>query len=96
MKEPKQRGKGSFTRMCSGCGVRKMKSEMIRIAKNKGSEPFIDETGKGEGRGAYVCRETGCVLKLMKTRRLSRLLKTEIGDAVYQQLLNIVSSETEK
>ncbi|MDN6627081.1 MAG: YlxR family protein, partial [Pisciglobus halotolerans] len=41
-------------RKCIVSGEMKPKEDMIRIVRNKDGEVFIDETGKKNGRGAYV------------------------------------------
>ncbi|MFR9296495.1 MAG: RNase P modulator RnpM, partial [Aedoeadaptatus pacaensis] len=48
-------------RKCVGCSESKPKKELIRIVKNKEQEVFIDETGKANGRGAYVCKDIRCL-----------------------------------
>jgi hypothetical protein len=38
----------------------------------------LDPTGKAAGRGAYLCRDTACLAKAVKEKRLERALKSRI------------------
>ena len=58
-------------RTCMGCNEKKNKKELIRIAKNKENEITLDETGKAQGRGAYLCYNIKCLEKAIKTDRKS-------------------------
>lgn len=77
-------------RMCLGCQEMKAKKELIRVVKNKDNEISIDFIGKKPGRGAYICRDTGCLEKAKKAKRLEKAfeaaISAEIYDALKQQL----------
>ena len=51
-------------RTCIGCRNVRPKNEMIRIVRTKDGLVEPDITGKAEGRGAYVCKNAECFLKL--------------------------------
>ena len=53
--------------MCCVCRQMKGKDELIRVVKNKNGEIFVDETGKRDGRGAYICKDKDCLSKLKRT-----------------------------
>ena len=55
----------------------------IRTAEG---EVFLDVTGKKNGRGAYICKDAGCLEKARKKKALDRSLKIEISDEVYESL----------
>ena len=82
--------KKQVTRTCMGCNQKKDKSELIRIVKNKNNEISIDETGKQEGRGAYICNSKECLEKLIKSKRLNKVFKTEISDEIYDKLRGVM------
>ena len=42
-------------RTCIGCNTKKNKNDLIRIVKDKNGIIKIDNTGKMQGRGAYIC-----------------------------------------
>lgn len=79
-------------RRCVSCREIKHKSEFLRIVKLADGQIFVDETGKGQGRGAYVCRNEKCALELKKRRRLDKQFKTKVPDEIYN---SIVDSFTE-
>ncbi|WP_040195120.1 RNase P modulator RnpM [Clostridium culturomicium] len=73
-------------RMCTGCMEMKPKKELIRVVKNKENEISIDLNGKKPGRGAYICRDSVCLEKAVKTKRLERNLECKINDEIYDKL----------
>ncbi len=73
-------------RQCTGCREMKNKKEMIRVLKTAEGEIFLDATGRKNGRGAYICRSSECLEKAVKNRGLERSLKTQIPEAVYEEL----------
>ena len=74
-------------RQCVGCGEMKSKKEMMRVIKTPEDEIVLDDTGKRNGRGAYICRERSCLQKAQRSRGLERSLKHAISDEVYDKLL---------
>ena len=54
-------------RLCIGCGIQKTKKEMLRIVKTEGTQISIDETGKKNGQGAYICKDVDCMRKLTRS-----------------------------
>ncbi len=74
-------------RMCAVCRVHKDKRDLTRIVKNKEGEIFIDDTGKKNGRGAYICKDAACVLKAQKSKALERSFKIAVPSEVYDKLL---------
>ena len=75
-------------RMCLGCRVMKPKSEIIRVVKSPDNEISLDITGKKPGRGAYVCRDTSCFKRVIKTNALQRAFKTQIPANIIEELQN--------
>ena len=73
-------------RQCIGCGEMKAKKEMTRVIKNPEGEFLIDATGRLNGRGAYVCVNTECLHKAVKSKGLERSFKTPIPKDVYDLL----------
>lgn len=66
------------SRICVGCGEAKEKRSMIRIVKNAEDMIRLDETGKMNGRGAYICKNAACLERAIKSKGLERSLKTSI------------------
>ena len=74
-------------RKCIACQDRDNKKELIRIVKNKEGEIFIDLTGKANGRGAYICKDSECLKKAIKSKALNKAFKIDVPDEVYDNLL---------
>lgn len=77
-------------RTCIGCNSKKSKSEFLRIVKNKEKEINIDKTGKMSGRGAYICPESNCLEKAIKSKRLERTFGMKISEEIYEKLRGVI------
>lgn len=64
-------------RRCTGCMTSKPKNELVRIVKTENGLE-VDETGRKNGRGAYVCPSRDCFEKAVKRRSIPRSLKLEV------------------
>ena len=73
-------------RLCIGCGEMKSKKEVIRVLKTAEDGIVIDETGRKNGRGAYICPSMDCFRKAVKGKGLERSLKMAIPKEVYETL----------
>lgn len=78
---------GNFTRSCVSCGAKRHKNDMIRIALSPEKTVYVDETGRGQGRGCYVCRNAECVKAAIKSGRISRALKSEVPTELLEDLM---------
>ncbi len=68
------------------------KQELLRIVKDKEGNITVDQTGKLNGRGAYIKKDID-VLNLAKSKNtLSRALEVTIPEEVYQEIENIIKS----
>lgn len=73
-------------RQCVGCREMKPKKEMIRIIKTADNDIQLDAGGRKNGRGAYICLNSECLVKAEKTKGLSRSFKMEIPQEIYAEL----------
>lgn len=73
-------------RQCIGCGEMKEKRELLRVLKTPEGEILIDDTGRKNGRGAYLCRSVSCMEKAIKTKGLERSFQMAMGPEVYDSL----------
>ena len=73
-----------------GCNQKKDKKELIRIVKDKNNNVDVDETGKMQGRGAYLCSNVECLETAKKTKRLDRTLKIKISDEIYEKIRGVI------
>ncbi len=83
-------------RRCVGCGASFPKNTLIRVVKLPTGEVELDFTGKKAGRGAYVCKNTECLKKARKAKRLERNLETAIPEEIYNSLETELDSYAEK
>lgn len=79
-------------RMCTGCQEMKNKKELVRVIRTEENEVLIDMTGKKNGRGAYICKNAGCLERAQKNKGLERSLKTAISEEVYEALREELSA----
>ncbi len=80
------------TRICVGCGEAKEKRSMVRVVKSAENTISLDETGKKNGRGAYICKNINCLESAIKSRGLERSLKTSIPAEVITLLKKEMSA----
>ena len=83
-------------RKCVSCNERREKRELIRIVKTSDGEVLVDATGKKNGRGAYVCPDSSCLEKAIKTKRLSRAFEMPIDNDVYEKLKGEIEQEVKE
>ena len=74
-------------RQCVGCGEMKEKKNMIRVVKTPEDTFCLDDKGKMNGRGAYICRDVQCLKKAVKSHGLERSFHTSISSEVYDALI---------
>ncbi len=73
-------------RQCVGCREMKSKKELLRVIKTAENEILLDNTGKKNGRGAYICPNEECLAQAIKSKGLERSLKTAIPVEVIEDL----------
>lgn len=66
------------------------KKDLLRIVKNKDGEVFVDETGKQNGRGAYIKKDLETLELAKKTKALDRALDTTIDEEVYDEIEKVI------
>lgn len=81
-------------RMCVACRQMQEKKNLVRVVKNNENQIFIDKTFKANGRGAYVCANSDCFGKCIKTKALNRAFKCEISNEVLENLKNSIVKTT--
>ena len=79
-------------RRCVGCRESKPKKELIRIVRCE--EGFVvDESGKRNGRGAYLCKDVCCLERAEKSKGLERSFAQAIPKEVYEKLKKELTTE---
>ncbi|MGX8704760.1 MAG: RNase P modulator RnpM [bacterium] len=82
--QPKKRPQ----RTCLGCRAEKDKNLLLRIVRTPEGE---DETGKKNGRGAYICRDETCFLKVLRSGALRKSLDTDIPGDLREKIAEVIS-----
>ncbi len=78
-------------RTCVVTGEKCEKKDLLRIVRNKEGDVFVDETGKQNGRGAYLKKDIAVLQKAIKTKALNRKLECTIPEDVYMQIEKIIT-----
>ena len=68
------------------------KSELLRIVKKPDGNVLVDTTGKINGRGAYIKKDTLVLEMAKKSKVLERVLETEISLEVYEEISKIINN----
>lgn len=63
---------------------------LLRIVRNKEGQVFVDETGKMNGRGAYLKKDLDVLDKAIKSKALEKKLEVKINDEVYDEIRKII------
>lgn len=67
-------------RTCVGCGTGADKRQLIRIVRDANGDVSVDLTGKANGRGAYLCAESGCFDAAVRRKRLDSALRVHLRE----------------
>jgi hypothetical protein len=78
-------------RMCVACREMKPKKELIRVVRTPEGDVIADETGRKNGRGAYLCRSEACLNKALKIRALDRALEQPLSEAAVDALRQVIA-----
>ena len=66
------------------------KQELLRIVRTPEGNVMIDESGKMNGRGAYIKRDVQVLEQARKKKVLERHLECSIDDSVYEEIKNVL------
>lgn len=66
------------------------KKELIRVVRTPEGDVVVDETGKVNGRGAYLKKDLEVFKKARVSKVLNRHLETEVPDNIYDELENLI------
>lgn len=62
------------------------KSELVRVVRTPDGTVMIDLSGKANGRGAYLKKDQTVFGKAKSSKILNRQLETEVPDAIFEEL----------
>lgn len=77
-------------RSCVVTGEKCEKRELIRVVRDNTGKVFIDESGKANGRGAYLKRDIEVINKAKKNKILDRRLEVEVPANIYEELEKMI------
>jgi hypothetical protein len=83
-------------RTCIACRETKDKRDLIRVVRTPAGDFIIDPTGKANGRGAYLCRQTSCWEKGLQKQRLAQALKVNLSASELTELQAHLQAELSK
>ena len=75
-------------RRCVATQEQLPKKELIRIVRTPEGKVIVDETGKANGRGAYLKKSLEAVDLAQKKKVLDRALSVEVPESIYDELRN--------
>jgi predicted RNA-binding protein YlxR (DUF448 family) len=73
-------------RTCIACRQAKDKRDLVRLVRTPEGSLAIDETGRQNGRGAYLCRDRSCWEAALRGNQIAKALKIELGEPERQML----------
>ena len=68
------------------------KKELLRIVRTPEGNIIIDESGKANGRGAYVKKDVSIINKARLNKQLEIHLECSIPDDIYEEIINIINN----
>lgn len=78
---------------CRTCVITKEKlpkQELVRVVRTPEGNIEIDNTGKVNGRGAYLKKDASVFEKAKKSKVLDRHLEIEVPDSLYESLNDLL------
>lgn len=66
------------------------KKDLIRIVRTPEQNVVVDETGKLNGRGAYLKKDLEVINKAQEKHILDKILNVKVDDNVFDELRKIV------
>jgi predicted RNA-binding protein YlxR (DUF448 family) len=74
------------TRTCVACRTERQKRDLVRVVRTPGGELIMDETGRANGRGAYLCADGACWSAALKKKSIERALGVSLSAEVRARL----------
>ena len=66
------------------------KKDLFRVVRDNTGRVFVDDTGKANGRGAYLKRDIDVIKKCKKNKILDRRLEVEVPEGIYDELIKMI------
>ena len=73
-------------RTCVITGEKLPKNDLIRVVRTPESNIIVDDSGKANGRGAYLKKDIETFEKAEKSKILNKRLEVEVPSSIYEEL----------
>ena len=73
-------------RTCVITGEKLPKKDLIRVVRTPEGNVIVDESGKANGRGAYLKKDIETFEKAEKSKILNKRLEVEVPSSIYEEL----------
>lgn len=80
-------------RTCIVCHIKQEKNKLLRIVKTKDGTIFYDSSGKAQGRGVYICRESSCLENFLTMNKFSNYFGVTMNDSILNTLRGVLNNE---
>lgn len=77
-------------RMCIVTREKTDKKNLLRIVKDKEGIVSVDETGKKNGKGAYITKDLTVLETARKKKILERVFEIDNLDNIYEEIIKII------
>lgn len=77
-------------RSCVVTGEKYEKRDLIRIVRDNTGKVFVDNSGKANGRGAYLKKDLEVIKKAKQNKILDRRLEVEVPEYIYEELEKMI------
>ena len=79
-------------RTCVITGEKLPKKELIGVVRTPEGNVIVDESGKANGRGAYLKKDIETFEKAEKSKILNKKLEVEVQASIYEELKSKVGA----
>lgn len=69
------------------------KKDLVRVVRTPEGNIIIDETGRANGRGAYLKKDKEVFNKAKNSKILNRHLEVEVPDSIFDELGSMINEE---
>lgn len=77
-------------RTCVITREKTLKKDLLRVVRDKDGNVSVDITGKANGHGAYLKKDSEVINKARTSKALERILEVTIPDAIYDEMLTMI------
>lgn len=78
------------TRSCVVTREKYPKQELIRVVRTPEGDVIVDETGKKNGRGAYLKKDLSVIEKAEKNKILNKHLEVDVPKEIFDKLRGMI------